>query len=254
MIDTHAHIYLPQYQEDQAQVIQRAKQAGIKHIILPNIDTTTLQAMHQLEATDPKYLHATIGLHPTSVKQNYQEQLHTLHQQLQQRTYCAIGEIGIDLYWDKTHLHQQIHALEQQLQWAIDLQIPVILHVRDAFQQTINTLSHFANTPLKAIFHSFGGTPQQADIILQNPNFFIGINGIITFKNTDLKHTITHIPLTRILLETDAPYLTPAPYRGKRNEPAHIQYTAQAIAQAHHTTQQAVQHTTTTTAHHLFKL
>lgn len=223
MIDTHSHIYLEDFDEDRAAVIERAKAIGIEHIILPNIDSESIDAVIKLEASDPQFFHAAMGMHPTSVKENYLEELETIKSELEKREFCAIGEIGIDLYWDKTHLKEQIIAFKTQLDWALAYQIPVIIHVRDAFPETLEIIEEYKNTDLCGVFHSFGGNKEQLQRILELHNFMFGINGVVTFKNSGLAETIQDIPLDKIILETDAPYLTPAPFRGKRNEPERLE-------------------------------
>jgi TatD DNase family protein len=222
LIDTHAHIYLEQFNEDRTLVVRRAKEANIKPIILPNVDSSTTQSMLELEKSDPCFFHAAIGLHPTSVDTNYQDELEQVKKLLEHHSFCAIGEIGIDLYWDKTQLKEQIEVFEQQLEWAIQYKLPVIIHVRDAFPEALQSVKKLNCPELQGVFHSFGGSLEDAQTILNFDGFKLGINGVVTFKNSNLKETLQHIPLEHIVLETDAPYLSPVPYRGKRNEPKHL--------------------------------
>lgn len=223
MIDTHSHIYLSDFDEDRVEVIERAKAAGVKHIILPNVDSETMPAMLALEALDTNYFSAAIGLHPTSVKEDFIKELELVKQELNRRPYCAIGEVGIDLYWDKTFFKQQKAAFEQQLEWAIEYDLPVIIHVRDAFLETLEIVEQFNCDKLRGIFHSFGGSVEDAKRIMALGGFKMGINGVVTFKNSGLAGILESVPLENIVLETDAPYLTPTPHRGKRNEPAYLQ-------------------------------
>lgn len=222
LIDTHAHIYLEEFNDDRAIVIKEAKAAGVEHIVLPNVDSSTTQAMLDVEASDPVFFYSAIGLHPTSVKENYQEELDLVKQQLESRPFCAIGEIGIDLYWDKTFLKEQIIVFEKQLEWAIKYDLPVIIHVRDAFPEALRSVQKLNCYELRGVFHSFSGTLEDAQTILHLGRFKFGINGVVTFKNTNLKNILQHIPLEYVVLETDAPYLSPVPYRGKRNEPKYL--------------------------------
>ena len=222
MIDTHSHIYAEEFDADIADAIQRAKDAGVKHIILPNIDSESLPRMLALEANYPDYCSAAIGLHPTSVKENYQEELNLVKFELERRKYIAVGEIGIDLYWDKTFLNEQIICFQQQIEWALEYNLPVIIHIRNSFRETMNALQPFKNKGLKGVFHSFTGSLAEAEEMLDFGDFLLGINGIVTFKNSGLAETVSKIDIKNIILETDSPYLTPTPYRGKRNESAHL--------------------------------
>ena len=240
MIDTHAHIYLKEFDDDRTSVIERAKAAGVKHIILPNVDTETIQAMLALRNSDPLFFSAAIGLHPTAVTENYQSALNEIEQQLNTNQYCAIGEIGIDLYWDKTHLKEQKIVFEKQLEWAIKYQLPVIIHVRDAFPEALESVQKLNCKALKGVFHSFTGTHENAKEIAALGGFKLGINGVVTFKNAGLAKTLLGIPLNNLVLETDAPYLTPVPHRGKRNEPKHLIYTVKKLAEIYQTSSEDI--------------
>lgn len=224
MIDTHAHIYAEEFDADRHEMITRAKQAGVSHIILPNVDSESLPRMLALESEYPAYCFAAIGLHPTSVKANFKSELLAMENLLAARQFVAIGEIGIDLYWDKTFLNEQKEALTIQLQWAIKYNLPVIIHVRDSFDEIFEVLDAFDTKSLTGVFHSFTGNVEQAKKILSYGGFKIGINGIVTFKNSGLADTVKQIGIQYIVVETDAPYLTPMPYRGKRNESAYVSY------------------------------
>lgn len=230
MIDTHSHIYSTEFDADRAEVIQRAKDIGVKQIILPNCDSETLPQMLALEAACSGYCRATIGLHPTSVKENYKEELDLVKSELERRDYLAIGEIGIDLYWDKTFYNEQVLVFRQQLEWALEYQLPVIIHVRDSFRDSMNALEEFRGRGLTGVFHSFTGTFEEAQEILAFGGFRLGINGIVTFKNSGLAAVVEKIDLKQLLIETDSPYLTPAPHRGKRNESAYVSLVCDKIA------------------------
>jgi len=230
LIDTHSHIYSEEFDADRAQVIQRAKDAGIEHIILPNVDSASLPRMLVLEAEYPDYCHAAIGLHPTSVKENFEIELKLIETELKRRNWIAIGEIGIDLYWDKTYLYQQIKAFQQQIEWALEYKLPVIIHVRNSFREIMDAMAPYKNKGLTGVFHSFVGTIEEAKEILSYGGFKFGINGIVTFKNSQLAGVILGIGLENILLETDSPYLTPVPYRGKRNESSYLYYICEQIS------------------------
>lgn len=254
MIDTHAHLYAEEFDSDRDAVIERAKAAGVTNIILPNIDSSSLDAMLTLENAYPGYCHAAIGLHPTSVKADYQRELELVESELKRRSYLAIGEIGIDLYWDQTFIKEQTQAFQQQLKWALEYNKPVIIHVRNSFRETMRAMESFKNNGLKGIFHSFGGTLEEATEIIEYGGFLLGINGILTFKNSTLGSIIQQTDLQHIVLETDAPYLTPVPYRGKRNESAYLTYTAHQLALLKSTTYNAVVKETTKNALNLFNL
>ncbi len=253
MIDTHAHMYSEEFDDDRAVVIQRAMDAGITKIVLPNIDSDSLPRMLALEQSYPDFCYATIGLHPTSVKEHYQDELLLVKSELDRRPYIAIGEIGIDLYWDKTYLNEQIIAFQEQLDWALIYNKPVIIHVRDSFRETMQAMEPYRNSGLKGIFHSFGGSYEEAMEIIRFGGFLLGINGIVTFKNSGIGETITKIDLEHLVLETDAPYLTPAPYRGKRNESAYVKFIAAKISELYALPYDAVIEQTTKNALNLFK-
>lgn len=253
MIDTHSHIYSEEFDTDRAETIQRAKEAGITHIILPNCDSETLPQMLSLEAEYPDYCNAAIGLHPTSVKENYREELELVKSELERRNWVAIGEIGIDLYWDKTFLTEQIAAFQQQIDWALEYNLPVIIHVRDSFNETMDALAPYKNSGLQGVFHSFTGAIEEAREIIAFGGFMFGINGIVTFKNSGLAAVIEQIELKHILLETDSPYLTPAPHRGKRNESAYTQLVAHKLAEVYNCSLEQIGKETTKNALSLFK-
>jgi len=254
MIDTHSHIYSEEFDADRNEVIQRAKNAGVKHIILPNIDSESLPRMLALEAEYPDYCHAAIGLHPTSVKSDYKIELEKVRSELKRRKYIAIGEIGIDLYWDKTFIEEQIEAFQQQIEWALEYDLPIIIHVRDSFNETIKALEPFKGTKLKGVFHSFTGSVSEAKQIIDFGSFKLGINGIVTFKNSGLFETLENIDVKNIVLETDSPYLTPAPFRGKRNESAYTQYICSQLAALYKINEKEIIDITTQNALNLFKI
>lgn len=222
MIDTHSHIYAEEFDADRDAIIQRAKASGVNRIILPNVDSESLPRMLATEAAYPGYCFAAIGLHPTSVNENYRNELNIVRQELERQKYVAVGEIGIDLYWDKTFVGEQIVAFQQQVNWALEFNLPVIIHVRESFNETMEALNPFRNSGLKGVFHSFTGGMGEATEILNFGGFFLGINGIITFKNSGLAAVVRQINPKNIVVETDAPYLTPVPYRGKRNESSYV--------------------------------
>lgn len=231
MIDTHSHIYSEEFDADRAATIQRAKEVGVTKIILPNVDSESLPRMLELETEYPGYCFAAIGLHPTSVKNDYHTELNLVESELKRREFIAIGEIGIDLYWDKSFLQEQILVFRQQLDWAIEYKLPVIIHVRDSMQETFEVLDFYRGKGLTGVFHSFTGTKQDADWIIEFGGFYLGINGIVTFKNSGIDIVIKQLNIKNLLLETDSPYLTPAPYRGKRNESAYVDLVCQKLSE-----------------------
>jgi len=252
MIDTHSHIYSDDFDADRAEVIRRAQEIGVKHIILPNCDSGTLPQMLALEAAYPGYCHAAIGLHPTSVKEDYIKELALIKLELERRDYLAIGEIGIDLYWDKTLLAEQTIAFKQQVEWAHEYHLPVIIHVRDSFRESMNALLPYKNSGLKGVFHSFTGTLEEALEIIAFGGFRLGINGIVTFKNSGLAAVVEKIELKHLLLETDSPYLTPTPYRGKRNESSYVSLVCEKLAAIYQVSVQEIDNVTTNNALELF--
>lgn len=253
LIDTHSHIYHEDYDHDIDAVISEAKKQGVSRIFLPNIDEETISAMRSLSEKFPGFCIPMMGLHPTSVADDYLAQLQRLEAELQLHDYPAIGEIGIDLYWDKTKLREQQEAFRIQIGWAIDRQLPIVIHVRDSFRETMSVLAEFDTTLLSGVFHSFCGTFEEAQEILALDNFYLGINGIVTFKNSNLGSVLKAVPLDRIVLETDSPYLTPAPYRGKRNHPGYLRLIADRLAEIYQLPVEEIANRTSENAVRLFK-
>ena len=229
LIDTHCHLYLEDFDPEQEQLIEEAKASGIERLLMPNVDLTTIDRMHALCDQHPDFALPMMGFHPTSVDEHYAESLRHTEQWLGKRAYCAIGEIGIDLYWDKTYLKEQQEVFEEQLRWSIDLDLPVAIHTREAYPEVLNCIYKVGADRLYGVFHSFTGTREELDEVEKLSRFMIGINGVVTFKNAHLDERIQDFPLNRILLETDAPYLSPVPYRGKRNLPVYIWKTAEKL-------------------------
>lgn len=253
LIDTHCHLYLEDFDPEQDKLIQDAKDSGIEALLLPNVDTTTIERMHRLCDRYPDFAYPMMGLHPTSVAADYAKALQETEAWLSKRTYCGIGEIGIDLYWDKSYLKEQKIVFEEQLQWSIDLDMPVAIHTREAYPEVLDSIHKVGADKLYGVFHSFTGTQEDLKEIRQLPAFKIGINGVVTFKNSKLSETIRPISLSDIVLETDAPYLSPVPYRGKRNEPVYIWKTAEKIAETYGCTVEETVKTTRENALKLFK-
>lgn len=234
MIDTHTHLYLPEFDSDGGGVaaVQRALNVNVAHLIFPNVDRSTIEPMEHLAAQFPDNISCAMGLHPTEVNDNSDADLDFIIKKLtcERGKYVAVGEIGIDLYWDATFRHKQIEVFDIQLAMAQRLGLPVIIHCREGLAETLGVLRNYPNVP--AVFHSFGGTITEVDAIREVGDYYFGINGIVTFKNSKLREVLSHIGLERILLETDSPYLAPVPHRGRRNESAYISHICAHIAQA----------------------
>lgn len=219
--DTHTHLYSSQFKEDQAAMIQRAKDAGVSRFFIPAVDSSYTESMMKLEKNFPKDVFLMMGLHPTSVKENYLEELAHVKEWIDKKKFFAIGEIGIDLYWDKSFLAQQQEAFRTQIKWAKEKKLPIVIHCRDAFDEIFEILEQEKGDSLRGIFHCFTGTKEQAEKAI-NYNMKLGIGGVATFKNGKIDRFLNEINLKHIVLETDAPYLAPTPFRGKRNESAYI--------------------------------
>lgn len=253
LIDTHSHLFLEEFSEDLPQVIERARAVGITHIFMPNIDSTTIDAMLSACNTYKGYCFPMIGLHPTSVNADYERELEFVARELESsREYVAIGEVGMDLYWDKTFLKEQQTVLDRQINWALEYELPVVIHCRDAFDYIYKVLEPYKNTPLKGIFHSFTGSAEEAARILEFSGFSIGINGVVTFKKSHLPEVLLEIPLEKIVLETDSPYLTPVPNRGKRNESANVKDTLMKVSEIYRMSPEAVGNVTSENALKVF--
>lgn len=231
LIDTHAHLYVNDYFEDLTQVVQRSKQKHVEKVILPNIDVSTIQLLKNVVRDHPTFFLPMMGLHPTSVKQDYKEQLDLIYKELDSNNdYVAIGEIGIDLYWDATFIKEQTEVFETQLKWSIEKDLPVSIHSRNSYQEIISSLRRTGHEKLRGVFHSFSGNLSDLNELLKFEKFYFGINGIVTFKNSTLREVLKHCPIEKIVLETDSPYLSPAPYRGKRNEPMCLEQINKALS------------------------
>ena len=251
MIETHAHIYSSEYEEDLHDVIDRSKSVGIGKILMPNIDLESLEKMHKIEDRFPDYCYSMLGLHPCSVKQDFKEQLKELEYWLDKRKYVAIGEIGMDLYWDKTYKNQQEEAFVTQLSWAESFNLPIAVHSRNANAELIDILKNEKKADFNGVIHCFSGSEEEAKSFL-DLGFYLGIGGVVTFKNAGLDKVVENLPLDRLLLETDAPYLSPVPFRGKRNEPSYIQYVASKLANLFSCSEEDVIKITTRNALNLF--
>ena len=250
-IDTHCHLYLPEFKNDESEVFIRAKEAGVIKFYLPAIDSSVRNDILVMEKKYPDKCFAMTGLHPCSVNQSYKSELDEIWSFLQQRSFAAIGEIGLDFYWSTAYTPQQYEAFETQMQWALEKKMPIVIHTRNAMQQTINAVKSFAAKGLKGIFHCFGGSLQDAAAII-NMDFYLGIGGVLTYKKSGLDEVIKNISLEHIVLETDAPYLTPVPFRGKRNESSYIKIIAEKLAAVKSISLEEVAAITTANAEKIF--
>jgi TatD DNase family protein len=231
-VDTHSHIYSEEFSTDRDEVVSRAQHVGIDRVVLPNIDSSSIKPMLDLTDSEPGYFFPLIGLHPTSVKEDFRKELEIIEYWLKKRKFYGIGEIGIDLYWDRTFLAEQIEAFKIQIDWAKELKIPIAVHVRDSFTEVMDILHEKKDDSLKGVFHSFTGTVEQANQII-GLGFKIGLGGIVTFKKSGLDCVVPEIGLQNILLETDSPWLAPVPHRGRRNECAYLPSIASKVAELH---------------------
>lgn len=241
LVDSHSHLFLEEFSEDLSEVMERARQAGVTHIFMPNIDSTTVAPMLQVCAAYKDLCYPMMGLHPTSVKEDYLQELEIVSRYLKEpNSFVAIGEIGMDLYWDKTYVKEQEIVFRQQVEWALEYGLPIVIHSREAFDYIYKVLADYKNTSLTGIFHSFTGTQEEAERLLEFQGFCLGINGVVTFKKSALPGVLAQIPLERVVLETDSPYLTPVPNRGKRNESAYIRGTLAKVAEVYSKTPEEV--------------
>lgn len=251
MIDTHAHLYLTDFDSDLFDVIQRAKNQSIEEIWIPGIDSESLQDMEKIRNLDTDYFRFFAGLHPCNVKANFKEELTRIYQHLTTVNYSGIGEIGLDLHWDTTFFEQQKIALSTQLNWALERNQPVILHIRDAFEEIMPLIRPYYSKGLKGIFHSFAGNRDQATELTQEGGFLLGINGTITYKKSLQALFLQEIPLKYIVTETDSPYLPPVPHRGKRNEPQYIPLVIQKLSEIYQISPEQLKTQTILNAHRL---
>jgi len=251
--DTHAHIYLSEFDSDRSLMLKRAEMDGIRKIILPAIDSSTHDAMLKVEHENTASCFSMMGVHPCSVKINYIEELKIARNYFEKRSFKAIGEIGLDFYWDITYAEQQYKAFDEQIEWALHFDIPIAIHSRNSIDECIQVVSEHQKGNLKGVFHCFSGNNKQAQQII-DLGFYLGIGGVLTFKNSGLDKAIENINLDHIVFETDSPYLAPMPFRGKRNECSYIKYVAQKLAELKNTTLQRVADITTTNAEKLFNL
>ena len=232
MIDTHSHLFVEEFSEDLPSVIQRAKDVGVERVFMPNIDDESLEDMLQVCSLYPGYCFPMLGYHPTSVDASSMAKVLRMKEHLVSgHPFIAIGEVGLDLYWDKAYLREQQLVLDEQIQWALEWDLPMVIHCREAFPELFDVLKPYKNTGLKGNFHSFTGTQDEAREALEYDNFMLGINGVVTFKKSSLPEVLKQVPLERLVLETDSPYLAPTPFRGKRNESSFVVKVADKLAE-----------------------
>lgn len=255
MIDTHSHIYEPDFNNDREDIVKRAMAAGIEKILLPNINAESIEPMLNLCRHYPNYCFPMLGLHPEDIEEDYKQVLNDMEKLLEipNHPYIAIGEIGLDYYWDKTKVKEQEDAFRSQIGWSIKYQLPLMIHARNAHQRLVDIMMEYSNENLSGVFHCFGGSKDEALELLQFPGFVLGIGGVVTYKKSPLPETLSGVPLERIVLETDAPYLAPVPYRGKRNESAYIVEVLRKVAQIYNVSEEEVETTTNNNAKRIFR-
>lgn len=256
MIDTHSHIFSEEFMEDLPEVVARAKEVGVEKIFMPNIDDTSLEDMLNVCQAYPDYCFPMIGFHPTSVEgpdaiYKVREMKRLL---VKGHPYIAIGEVGLDLYWDKTWLKEQQQVLDEQIQWALEWKLPLVIHCREAFPELFQVMEPYKHTELTGVFHSFTGTVDEARELMDYSRFMIGINGVVTFKKSTLPEVLKEVPLAKLVLETDSPYLAPVPFRGKRNETSYVKRVAVKLAELYGMEIGEVERQTTENALKVFKI
>lgn len=254
-IDTHAHLYGEEFADDLDAVVVRAREAGVGKILLPNINEDSVASMLDLCTRYPHYFYPMMGLHPEDVRDDYKEVLQRMRSMLDaSRTFVGVGEVGLDYYWDKTYYQEQQTAFEIQVEWAVERGLPLMIHTRSAQKELVDILKRYDSAGIRGVFHCFGGSLADAEELLQFERFAFGINGLVTFKKATLPEVLRgNVPLERLVLETDAPYLAPVPCRGKRNESAYLAYTLKKIAEIYEVSEQTVALTTTETASRIFQ-
>jgi TatD DNase family protein len=249
--DTHAHLYAEQFKSDQSEMLHRCIDNGVERIFLPNIDVQSIQPMLDLVWKFPENCFPMMGLHPCSVDEHVEAHLFQIQKWFKKRNFYAVGEIGLDYYWSVEHKDAQVIAFKKQIQWAIQQDLPIVIHSRNSTEDCINILAEMKHPRLRGIFHCFSGNATEAERIT-GMGFHLGIGGVVTYKNSGLDAAIANISLQHIVLETDAPYLAPNPYRGKRNESAYLVHIAQKVADIKQTTLQVVAEITTQNSKTIF--
>lgn len=254
MIDTHTHLYASEFDDDREAMVSRAQSAGVTHVILPNENLASVPLLWAMQDQWPEWTSVALGLHPEDVHDDWREVLDQLRPMLDERPCVAVGEIGVDLYWDTTWRDQQLEVLDTQLHWCIEKDIPFIIHCRKALDEVLWVLDNFGQTLPQGVFHCFEGTVDDVERVRKRGDFYFGVNGVVTFKKSSVASLLPIIGLDRLLLETDAPYLSPVPFRGKRNESAYIAAVRDFIADKMGVDPQQVDEATTANARQLFKL
>jgi TatD DNase family protein len=252
LIDSHSHLYAAEFNEDLHKAVQRCKENNLVKVLLPNIDSASYPEMMRLCHEFQSFFVPMLGLHPCSVNKSFEKELSELFSHYQPDTFCAIGEIGIDLYWDKTFLKEQINALEFQVEFAKKHKLPVVLHVRDAFDEVFEVIDRLHDENLSGVFHCFTGNLKQASHIMAYKTFMMGIGGVVTFKKSGLDEIVRQIPIEYLILETDSPYLAPAPHRGKRNESSYLKIIAEKLAEIKNCPLEEIAEQTTTNCLKIF--
>jgi TatD DNase family protein len=253
LVDTHSHIYLPELADDLATILERAEKEGVSRILMPAIDAETHEAVLATEKAHPGTCYAMMGLHPCSVKANYADELKIARDYFEKKSFKAVGEIGLDFYWDLTFKEQQYAAFHEQIGWALQYDIPVVIHSRNSLDECINVVTEHQKGKLRGVFHCFSGTIEQAKKII-GLGFYMGIGGVVTFKNSGLDKVMNELDLENIVLETDTPYLAPAPFRGKRNEPSYLKYVVEKMVEIKKMSKEEIAKKTTANAERLFGL
>jgi TatD DNase family protein len=252
-IDTHTHLYDDKFDSDRTAMVQTAMNAGVQKMYLPNCDSTTIEGMLAVENEFPNNCFAMMGLHPCYVKENVADELKIVEQWLCKRKFVAVGEIGLDYYWDKTFVHEQKSAFRTQIEWSIQYRLPIVIHTRESTKDTIDIVKEYQSRGVRGVFHCFSGSLETAKQIT-DMGFYVGIGGVLTYKNAGLHEVVQHIDLKHIVLETDAPYLTPVPHRGKRNESAYVTLVAQKLAELKGVDLEEVENVTAENAMELFQM
>lgn len=254
IIDTHSHMYADAFDEDREACMQRAMERGVVLTALPNIDVSSIEPLQKLRADFPNQTIGMMGLHPTSVKEDFKSELEVIREELEKGSYHAVGEIGMDLYWDKTFWAEQEEAFKIQIEWAKEMQLPIAIHARDSLAEIFEILDSEGTDGLGGVFHCFSGSEEEAGKALSYSGFYLGLGGVLTFKNGGLDKVMANFGIDRVVVETDAPYLTPAPFRGKRNETAYTRLVAEKLAEIHGLSLEEVAEITTANAVKLFQL
>jgi TatD DNase family protein len=251
-VDTHTHLFSDAFDADRHEIVQKAIQAGVEKMLLPNIDVETIDAMNALAAAFPTNCYPMMGLHPGSIKEDWEARLEIVRTHLFSGNYIAVGEMGMDLYWDTTFVKEQAQAFRQQVEWAKELKLPIVIHARDAFDPIFELLDELNDERLTGVFHCFTGSIEQANHALNYGGFKLGIGGVLTYKKAELDLVLKEIDLKHLVLETDSPYLPPVPFRGKRNESSYLVHIAEKLADVYGVPLSTIEEITTQNAHELF--